>query len=305
MTGIVQSHSREVSVTYKVVSPASAVSGNVSRNGLVGDCVRPRRSGDVSACRAGVIERLREQIRCIERRTPVLDSVSAIGRGSCPELRTVTAQSPWWHDAAALGSYGEVDHQGLAAHGMSSCNGPGKGFARGQDVPDQVGSPAGRLVKEDGGAFPRIPLLPAPPSSSLTGFALPTHEVVNISGPDWTLADASSPISDAVRFPLTRMPLDTAGVHEIKPALETGNHSDKQTDWASSWSAARAFCLGLAARRIVDRKVARSILWCMPRSARSRAMPVPVAPPPIISTWVFKVLLIDSFYGRICSQFRD
>jgi protein ImuA len=103
----------------------------------------------------------------------------------------------------------------------------------------------------------------------LTGFALPTHEVVNISGPDWTLADASSPISDAVRFPLTRMPLDTAGVHEIKPALETGNHSDKQTDWASSWSAARAFCLGLAARRIVDRKVARSILWCMPRSARS------------------------------------
>ena len=75
----------------KVVSPASAIGGDVARIGLPGDRVRPVRKRSTSQQGAvvsqhsahqasKVIEHLRAQIKCIEGRIPVLNP----GIGSSP-----------------------------------------------------------------------------------------------------------------------------------------------------------------------------------------------------------------------------
>ena len=124
----------------KVVSPASAIGGEVSRSGLVGHRVGPKRNININ-----VIERLREQIRCIEGRTPALNPA-----------KPATVQALGQIAVVADGSFGDMDHQTQGAYGTALL---------GEQVPDQAGVPAARFAHEDGGALPPR-IAPAPPSSS-------------------------------------------------------------------------------------------------------------------------------------------
>lgn len=254
-------------MSQKVVSPASAPGGEGVRNGRVGSRVGPKRDDLVTdVAHRHVIERLREQIRCIERRTPVLDSkspapVPALGRQA----------------AAATEA---VDRRDLRERGANGTRLPG------EPVPDQAGLPAIRLAPEDGGVKPRI----SPPSSP-SSFSRFESIVAPPDGPrpsrtarpPWTLGDGRAMDAVGSRQSLADLALDDAGVHEIKPSHggahrpvrsddRSGGRSDgqpdaKPDDWAASWGAARRFALALVARRV--QLAQRPVLWCMPRSARA------------------------------------
>jgi protein ImuA len=177
-----------------------------------------------------------------------------------------------------------------------------------QTAPDQTGFPADRFAYEDDGAFPRTPH-PASSSSSFAGFAGRPSPATDLSPatdrspPIWTLDGESAPTEADIALlaaaspDITRLALDTAGVHELKPAFSPAEPGDgpecgsevgsgmeprmrlqmEREDWAASWSAARAFCLALTARRIasnvtsqtIQEAARRPVLWCLPRTARA------------------------------------
>lgn len=251
----------------KVTSPASAIcnsvsSGEVSRHGLVSLSVGPERH--VPKRTVDVVERLREQIRCIEGRTPVLNPI-----------KPATVQAPGWSAAVANGLPDDRNCRAQGAHGMTLSREP---------MPDQTGFPAARFADEDGGALPR-----ALPSSSFHQSCCNQHrgsinDRTQSLAADWTLGRVSEYVqrgSSGDR--ITELALDDAGVHEIKPALniDSGSHtiSGGVRDWAASWSAAKAFTLAMASCRLVgdetvdhdatDQAMRRPILWCVPRGAKS------------------------------------
>ena len=265
---------------HKVMSSASVVGGQSLRNHPLSHRVGGKRN-------VTVIERLREQIRCIERRTPGLDPakpapVPALGRDAM----------------AADGLSDDIDPQVQGVcDTMLFC----------KPVSNQAGVPATRFANEDGGAcYPHI--TPAPPSSSpdvlddpgplgstgspgasgpagspgiLVGQAAALWKQTSLHNKDgsqavWTLG--AVPETEAVARPgmacagssresMARLALDVAGVHEIKPAGLVDSYSDNGSpgDWASAWAAARSLALAMIARR---RQIIRGpVLWCMSRRA--------------------------------------
>jgi hypothetical protein len=258
-------------VPQKVTSLASTISnevsgGEVSRSGLVSFSVRSKRH--VSKCNVDVIERLRERIRCIEGRSPVLDPI-----------KPAIVQAPGQLAAVANGLFGDASHQTQGAHGTRLLC---------EQVPDQTGFPAARFADEDGSALPRSPH--ALPSSSFLknefsqSGASTQQNIMRQSQSDWTLGETPEDVQAGLSGEsITQLSLDAAGVHEIKPVFDINSASRLAPggagDWAASWSAARAFALVMIARRIsgldaIDHKTIRQasgcpILWCMPRGAKA------------------------------------
>jgi hypothetical protein len=249
-------------VPQKVISLASAISSEVSRSGLVSFSVRPKRC--VPKRNVDVIERLRERIRCIEGRTPVLDPI-----------KPAVVQAPGQFAAVANGLSGDASHQTQGAQGTKLLC---------EQVPDQTGSPAARFADEDGGALPR-----ALPSSSFyqgsfSQSGISTQQnIMRQLQPDWTLGGPPEGAqTDLSGESITQLALDAAGVHEIKPAIDITSTSrltpGGTRDWAASWSAARAFALAMIARRVarhdsrdrdtIEQAVRCPILWCMLRGAK-------------------------------------
>jgi len=294
-------------VPQEVVRSAFAISGKVLRTDQKRNSAWSGSSDSVSredlpTCSVGVIEQLREQVKCIEGRLPILGPV--VGNEPAPKLTSVSLQgslpgsleeplpgflpeicpsaalSPGRHDDAqhnaANGAAVDMDHQEQSTPGMLPC-------LRAGLMQDQTAFPAGRFVHEDGGALPR-----APSSSSLFGRSmdqlLPTqsqHQEL----PCWSLDDPLSRRQSAAlrdHRDITQLRLDTAGVHEIKPAFHSAEPSSCVSrgvtrDWEACWSAARRFQIALMARRLISASASsnvigqaatRPILWCLPRAHR-------------------------------------
>lgn len=256
-------------MSHKVVSSASAVGGQSLRNRPMSNRVGSKRT-------LTVIERLREQIRCIERRAPTLDPAK---RAPVPALG---------QDAiVANGLSADRDQQAQGVCGTTLFCKP---------VPDQAGVSAARFANEDGGVCSPN-MSPPPPSSSLSALA---EQVAALRKPTpsrnngqaqavWTLGATSETeqvdafdadafgsdrsCSGMPRTSLAQLALDEGGVHEIKPAGPLGSAeyydsaSDGFGDWASAWGAARSLALAMIARR--RQRTSRPILWCMPRNAKA------------------------------------
>jgi hypothetical protein len=285
-------------VPQKVVSSVSTPGAMVSRNGVVSKGAKSKheRNDRVSQRSVGVIEQLREKVRCIEKRIPVLGSGVVLSPQPMQQP-VVVRSSPslsGWHEVMN-GVSDDVSHQ---AQGTPSAL--LKPLLE-QPALDQTGSPAARFAYEDDGAFPRAPH-PAPSSSSFVGFASRSPLATDASHPIWTLGgDSAATEADVVvlaaaSLDITRLALDTAGVHELKPAFisaesavgpgyaECESQAEskmkprmRHEDWAASWSAARSFCLALIARRIASNVTShmmqeasrRQVLWCLPRTTRA------------------------------------
>jgi hypothetical protein len=245
-----------------------------------------------------VIERLRERIRCIEGRSPVFDPapVFDLTTSITPSLKTKLMPQPV---PGPVSQVVDLSVLALPAPGAPREQSAGSMVGSGDDTRHQqigspatrrhmersvrqTGFPADRLGEEDGDVLPRI-ALHASPSSPFLRFNSHFCSASDGAPPGWTLGDAGSDrdeAANALRTCITRLPLDVAGVHEIKPAdqaVTTQSVAGNHHDWMASWGAARAFGLALAARRVAAAKAIDQIgaavsrpllLWCMPRYAR-------------------------------------
>lgn len=227
------------------VSSASAICRKVSRTNLQHKGSSSESIGSVSNRNSplysvGVIEQLREQIKCIEGRSPVLVADHGPYPGSSPESSHHNAANGTVSDTPSL----EQDALGTTFHL--------DGVTR---VPTQTAFPAGRFVSKDDGAA-LCPRLPAP-SSSLTK----DHPT-----PVWALGEPTA-MKGEIKD-ITSLPLDPAGVHEIKPAFDREPGAASALDWEACWSAARRFQIALVVRRLQSVS-SRPVLWCLPRACQS------------------------------------
>ena len=247
---------------HKVLSHVSAVNADMLRNGLTGNCVRSKYRGSVS--QRQVLKHLREQIRCIEGRSPVFDHGIGPHPGSMPTPAAVHALG-----GGGGRSIDDARHQKCCVPGALLCQPQVE-----QSALDRVGVDRRQLFDEDGGALPRITQPPALPSSS---FSNRTEPPASASSPGWTLGIGGNSVrSHLDPADISALALDVSGVHEIKPAFDpfgdlAGNPTGNPVgapDWAASWSAARSFMLALMARRMAQGGARRPILWCLPRKMK-------------------------------------
>lgn len=256
------------------------------REGLIGNRVGPW-------SRVQTLERLREQIRCLEGRTPAFEPVK---QDTQPSGRSYLRSTGC--DGGA--GNGAERHCLESPYGMS------------QDVSLQAGLPADRFVDEDGCVVsPTITPATQPSSSfSPSPLVLPSDHLPSLSGersPRWTLAPsrAGSVVEPNIShggggfiFSPAEIELDQSGVHEIKPAFEgmgdtvSGHQSLSgwgMDDWAAAANGALGFFVCLIARRLAgfraDQKDALGtasqgcvdglgsagrtpLLWCSSRAIR-------------------------------------
>jgi hypothetical protein len=243
-----------------------------------------------------MLERLREQIRCIEGRVSTLEPVD---RNAEPSRRD---------ELRSAGFEGDLG-DGVPGHRHASAPGASSG------APKQAGLPADRFADEDGCvAFPThtpamqpssslsSPSFPAAPCSPL-GLAAPACHPEATGGASrctgkpsassWTLGPDFAMSRGGgleMQSALADLALDEGGVHEIKPAFGLDgaprsawesevDQSDGFTgDWAAGWAAALAFATALMARRVEGLRLAAhgergsgepgsaGLLWCFSRS---------------------------------------
>ncbi|MGI9524155.1 MAG: ImuA family protein [Hyphomicrobiaceae bacterium] len=194
--------------------------------------------------RAATLKRLREHIRRIEDRVPVLGDIS-----------TTENDNNYATNNKALGN-------------------------RALDRSLAAGSPSGLLV-EDGGTNPRNAHAPVP-SSSPQVITVPSHLPSSIPIADDMSDDVSSTegipnywtLGDSALDHLTgKHGLTIGAVHEIKPCTSKAYstlapHSSSALHWVAAWSAARAFLFALLSRRLRTHDQAATtearVLWCWP-----------------------------------------
>ena len=239
-----------------------------------------------SRSRVQVLERLREQIRCLERRAPALEPVIQDAQPSGLSDPRSTAFD------AGMGS---------DAKRPSPDGAPGTL----EDVSFQAGCPADRFVAQDGCmVFPTPKPAMQPSSSILSRAKQDRHPKSGMSSRScWTLQPlprsfagpgALAHSGSRLLLPLEAIELETNGMHEIKPAWEAGGGEIRDEgvhwDWAAASNGAFGFFAALIARRIagykeavkasggmaassggggfVEGKRAR-VLWCFSRAVRA------------------------------------
>jgi protein ImuA len=272
---------RARSVQQKETSFASS-SCDVSRHGsadFADSCIESR-------SRVQVLEWLREQIRCLERRAPTLEPVIQDAQPSGrSDLRSTAFDAGKGNDAKRTCPDGAPDTL--------------------EDVSFQAGLPADRFVAQDGcmvSPTPKPAMQPSslPLSDPYTGRS---SKAVRSPKPRWTLqpfapssagAGVLSTFGPSSHFSPGAIELETGGLHEIKPAFEAtedeGPGGIVRGDWAAATNGAFGFFTALIARRIAGYVEAAKasgamavasgasglaggermrILWCFSRAARA------------------------------------